>query len=329
MSTIQSPTLAIQPDLPTCALRYEFNSTAGLYFCGHPKVIAANDLVSAAICRVCSRCREPLPDVTRPFPTKILLGRSGPCAFLGPLKDLRDCPTCTGNVQIKVFICEHPHHEETTYNECATCYDYERSLSVGSVTNWAVGILEPTDNPLPLSEILKRLRPSGFSDRNVCVFNAERQNQNASSGSTQGSSLRLTPWSRFYLGLAELYQRFPLANAFLFLRENVELSSGLRLYLEKTLWPAKSLGFVVIDGSLNSDPVGSGFHPLDGETSPNEFRAIVFPNASLRMFLGSIQVVDYPLSPQSTSVGQIETVLARWSRECDMTIFGHSPNLAK
>lgn len=226
---------------------------------------------------------------------------------------LRECPTCAGNVQLKVFRCDHHRHQETTFNECSTCYDYERSLSIGSVRNWAVGLLAGLDESH--SSGYARLAQAGFDPGKVRVF---------------GCEFPLYTWSRFYLALAELYQRLPLADAFLLVREHIELCQDLRPYLEKTLWPAKSLGFVVLDGARNAENLAPpGFHELDGVNTPAELGAIVFSNTSLRLFLGSQQAIDHRLRPEPASLGQIEVVLERWSRDYALKIFRHTPALAR
>jgi hypothetical protein len=79
------------------------------------------------------------PPPPRPTPTTadpaLAVTRPGPCVFLGlavPGEDgspsMRDCPTCRGNVRLKVFACLHPAHEEhpeTTVRDCWGCGDYE------------------------------------------------------------------------------------------------------------------------------------------------------------------------------------------------------------
>jgi hypothetical protein len=44
--------------------------------------------------------------------------------------------------------------------------------------------------------------------------------------------------------------------------------------------------------------------------------------------LGSVQAIDHRLRPEPASLGQIEVVLERWSRDYAMKMFGHAPALA-
>lgn len=122
-----------QPGLPPCASRRDFDPEQGLYFCAHPQVHAANQLVTSAICGLCSRWRDEPPRQFRPFPTKPFVRRDGPCMYLGRQVGLRECPTCRGQVQLKVFDCGHPQHDTTTLPDCSSCFDYERRLDDGSV----------------------------------------------------------------------------------------------------------------------------------------------------------------------------------------------------
>ena len=50
--------------------------------------------------------------------------RITPCRYLGQQTGERSCPTCSGNVRLKVFACSHAAHVETTLPECGACGDY-------------------------------------------------------------------------------------------------------------------------------------------------------------------------------------------------------------
>src|SRR5271166_753685 len=63
--------------------------------------------------------------------------KNRPCSYLGEAvlmngkQALRDCLTCRGNVQLKVFSCLHPGHAldpTTTYKACERCPDYTTDL---------------------------------------------------------------------------------------------------------------------------------------------------------------------------------------------------------
>lgn len=68
-----------------------------------------------------------------PAPARTTAKRRGPCAFLGPAvmgadgkAETVECPTCSGNVRLKVFGCGHPGHDGTTTEKgCRACSDWE------------------------------------------------------------------------------------------------------------------------------------------------------------------------------------------------------------
>ena len=74
-------------------------------------------------CKVSTRtpqsreCGPLLPLRNAPFPI-------ANCQHLGSQTGERNCPTCAGNVRLKVFACSHPLHRETTLPECSTCRDF-------------------------------------------------------------------------------------------------------------------------------------------------------------------------------------------------------------
>jgi tetratricopeptide (TPR) repeat protein len=124
--TASAPTTSADDfGLAPCHSRREFDPQEEKFFCAHPKVGVADALVSAEFCRVCSLWRQPPPTKfrTRP-PVQTRLRRTVPCRHLGEQTGLRDCPTCRGQVQIKVFACSHPAHRETTRDQCLQCRDY-------------------------------------------------------------------------------------------------------------------------------------------------------------------------------------------------------------
>jgi hypothetical protein len=112
--------------LPPCGARHDIERDKGVFFCAHPRVLSKHFIVTAGFCRMCPLKDLPLPETLRPFrlPPAYSHEYSGPCQLLGEFKELRDCPTCKGNVKVKVFECNHPKHDETTIKDCQDCYDY-------------------------------------------------------------------------------------------------------------------------------------------------------------------------------------------------------------
>ena len=112
--------------LPDCHSRREHDPARNIYFCAHPRMHVRDQLVHPALCRMCRLWPLPPPAEFRPYPGNKHVVRNGPCRFLGSLESLRDCPTCNGRIQLKVYHCLHEKHEVTTIGECSACLEYEQ-----------------------------------------------------------------------------------------------------------------------------------------------------------------------------------------------------------
>jgi hypothetical protein len=115
---------------PPCHSRRELEPNGPLAYCAHPRMHIQGQRVHVEVCMICTLRHEPPPETFRPFPPPLSFPAAealprGPCRHLGEETGLRDCPTCLGNVRIKVFVCHHPAHVETTIQECLVCPDHE------------------------------------------------------------------------------------------------------------------------------------------------------------------------------------------------------------
>ena len=115
--------------LPFCHSRRELPTTPGELYCVHPRVHSDGQRVSVAICQMCNYWQQPAPAEFQPFPPPAPRGQ---CTFLGEMTGLRECQSCRGRVQIKIFACRHPAHLETTWEECRHCPDHQELDSAAS-----------------------------------------------------------------------------------------------------------------------------------------------------------------------------------------------------
>jgi NifU-like protein involved in Fe-S cluster formation len=111
-------------NLPFCHSRRGLPGETTTFFCAHPQVFSNGQRVSAQVCRMCDYWKQPPPSQFRPFDPAAAILRTRPCRFLGEQSGWRQCPTCRGNVRIKVFDCRHPSHDTTTLDECKVCPDF-------------------------------------------------------------------------------------------------------------------------------------------------------------------------------------------------------------
>jgi hypothetical protein len=110
-------------ELPACHSRRIVSPDDPNFFCAHPRVHRAGNLVYAEICRICDYWKLPAPQEFRPFPS--VPRPPGSCKYFGDLLENRECLTCSGTVRIKVYACAHPRHPETTIRICSSCSDYQ------------------------------------------------------------------------------------------------------------------------------------------------------------------------------------------------------------
>src|SRR5688572_29136967 len=201
----ESPLNQPQYDLPPCESRRDYWSSQGVFFCAHPNVHTQNNLVSTAICRACPHSHEPPPSDFRPYPAILALERTGTCLHLGEQVALRDCSTCSGHVQIKVFACSHPSHGETTFADCERCVDYERPLGKASNVVWAVGVLFSIANSESTNLVRATVTELGWPECRLFLESFELQP--AAGGPTTVRDVPLGAFPHWYLALAELYLR--------------------------------------------------------------------------------------------------------------------------
>jgi hypothetical protein len=320
-------------DLPPCHSRREFDAKEHTFFCAHPHVHLAGQLASADICRQCDRWQAPAPDEFRPYTNHAGVIRIGHCWYLGDGVGLRGCDTCRGRVTTKVFACRHPAHESTTIQECLRCPDYEPRLSVGEVTSWAVGVTTAPRRQTTLPRTLASLSGAGWGE--IRIF-AEPDSPVPTS--VAGVEITVTnresivgAWPNWYLGLAELYQREPLADAFLMVQDDVVFCRNLRPLLETLLWPAERLAVVSLyNPRPSSDPAESwAFEALPAHEGLPGALALAFPNHSARLLLADAQCLLHRRRGPSQALKLIDTVVGQWADRAALPALAVWPSLSQ
>lgn len=108
--------------LPDCHSRHPLPDEEEYFLCSHPNVHMRGRLAHVGICQLCDHWREAPPPHPVDLTGKV---RTGSCLYLGGQIGETSCPTCRGNVRLKVYRCDHPRHRETTLTECRVCEEYE------------------------------------------------------------------------------------------------------------------------------------------------------------------------------------------------------------
>jgi hypothetical protein len=320
-------------DLLLCHSRREYDAPAKIFFCAHPNVHLSGQLASADVCRRCTRSQEPPPDEFRPYVNHAGVVRQGPCWYLGEFVGLRECGSCRGQVQTKVFACRHPEHETTTVNDCLKCPDYEQRLSVGAAAKWAVGVTTAPRRSPTLGRTLHSLRSAGWDS--IRLF-AERDSLvPAMTVATDLSVTRrestLGAWPNWYLGLAELYQRDPLADAYLMVQDDVIFCANLRPVLENTLWPEERLAVVSLYDPLPESGRGAepGYRRLSTSGGLPGALALAFPNLAARLLLSDRQVLLHRRRGPSQALKLIDVVVGQWAERHQLSAWSYFPSLCQ
>lgn len=322
------PLVAGAEGLAPCHSRREFDALRGTFFCAHPRVHAANHLVDVDICRICERWKEPPPEEFRSHSHITGTLRSGPCWSLGEQTGLRDCPSCRGNVKLKVFACEHPDHQDTTLDDCLRCADYEPRLWRGNVKQWAVGVTTAPRAKPTLARTLTSLAQAGWHDP---LLFAEPDSNLPPNSSAQviWRSEKLGAWPNWYLGLAELYQRQPEADVFLMVQDDVLFCRNVRPYLESILWPADRLGVVSLYNPLPGQSSQVGFVPYASAGGMPCALALAFPNVAARLLLGDRKVLLHRRRGPTVGKRLIDSVVGQWADRTGNSAFLHWPSLCQ
>lgn len=317
--------------LPACHSRRELPEGGSTYFCAHPMMHCADQLVTSAVCSICSYWRQPPPEQFRPFdPAGLHVRRTGDCFHLGEHVDWKECPTCAGHVRLKVFACRHPLHHQTTIGDCQKCRDYENPLRRGTVREWAVGMTTAPRAVSAIERTLDSLKDAGFGD--VRLF-AEPESLIPSRFlhlPIVWRESRLGPFPNWLLALSEMYLRQPRADAFLLCQDDVQFARGLRTFLEAELWPAEHVGVVSLyAGGDRFSRLADGFHRDESGWDALGALAYVFPNVALRTLLSHPLILSHRRRGPTNGEINIDSLVGEWCRTCGLPAFVHVPGLAQ
>ena len=261
---------------------------------------------------------------------------AGPCRHLGAQSGETRCMTCRGNVRQRIFACHHPRHEKATILQCRKCPDYTPGKGRRTVERWVIGVTTaPREIPV-IARTVRSLRSSGWEKEVLWLF-AEPGSPVPDDVLRSGLARvihrqhsALGAWGNFYLALAELCVREPLADAFLMLQDDVVFSPGLREYLEEQLWPGPNPGVVSLHTPAHFAPTwGTGFFKADVGWGAWGAQAFIFSNAAARKFLGDLNVVGHPVLGIMDGRKNVDSVVGDWCRRAGREFWLHSPSLTE
>lgn len=324
-------------NLPPCPARVEFEPDQRRYRCAHPKVHAIDDIVTPNVCLACGQRDRPVgqlrvlkpieanrnrPEIAR------APSRDGLCFHMGGLERTETCESCKGNVQIKVYSCEHSMHDETTIAGCKLCYDHEPVLRRGGVRRWAVGVVTAPREQPTLERTLTSLSQAGWDRARLFVEPGSPLPVIAASYAKTVRDERLGAWPNWWLGLVELMQRDPDADAYVMLEDDVDLRPGLRQWLENELWPEAKVGVVSLFCAARFGGPESGWRKIDAGWSFAGAQALVFPPAAARRFVAHPTPMNHRRTGRDQGQRDTDGIVGLWAQREGLPLYVFRPSLA-
>lgn len=313
--------------LPPCHSRRELEPCGRVFFCAHPLVHAPQQRVTPEMCKACRRRQDPPPETFRdPEADRV---QRGPCFHLGEQTGLRDCKSCRGKVQLKVFACQHPLHCETTSQECQSCIDHEPRLGAGAVKKWAVGVTTAPREQPTLERTVRSLAAAGWKLPRIFAEPGVELPDVCEHLPLTRRDAPLGGWPNWLLALGELVLREPQADAYFLVQDDVVFSRNVRAYFEQVLWPAEKVGMLSAYCPAVYIRRTCGFHPVETGWSLISALTCVFPNAAARSLLGHARTLNHRRIGPHGGVKSIDSVIGQWAKDCGLPVFFHTPSLAQ
>lgn len=312
---------------PECHSQRTIGDDSPHCFCAHPNVHARGQLVSPEMCRLCEFRTKPPPETFRPFPPRRRGGNNEPCFYRGDHAGLTECQTCRGAVKLKTFACRHPLHTQVTLRECESCVDFEPLLRRGSVKKWAVGMTTAPRAEPTLERCLQSVIQSGWDEIHVFAEPGSVVPELPGVSVTRRGA-RMGVIGNWFLGLSELVQNEPEADAFFMFQDDVLLPRNARLFLEQKLWPADRIGLVSIycpEAYVNGKP---GFQRVEIQRRLLGALTVILPRAAAHWLVTQgIAEVSRTQRLASDDRG-LDVLLGRLLKQQELDAFYFNPSLA-
>lgn len=262
-----------------------------------------------------------------------------PCCYLGDRLF-----TSTGT---EVYKCHHPAHAETTEERCRSCRDWARNpiaqrtplcsivpwpdARVGpGVRSWAVGVTTAPRREPTLGTCVDSLVRAGWPRPHLFVDAAAEIPGHLQPFEKTWRSQRVGAWPNFYLGISELVQAHPDADAYLMLQDDAYLydAENLREYLEQVLWPGTEPGLVSLFSTDANRAIAPGW-----STDPYPWwcgaQAFIFPAEIARRFLLDERIHAYRWTAPSGGKTHIDSLIGEWAAAERIRVWHPMPSLVQ
>ena len=202
------------------------------------------------------------------------------------------------------------------------------------VRTWSVGVVTAPREAPTLGDTLESLGAAGFWDVRLFaepgtpIPAAHAHRPVSPRGAAKSEALGAFP--NWYLALSELVLRDPAADAYFLCQDDTTFSAGLRGYLERTLWPAATVGAVSVYTPSHSAADGpDGWRAEDRGWRCWGALGLIFPNASARALLADPAVLDHRGFGPRDGLRNVDSVVGAWCRRIGRPYFVHRPSLCR
>ncbi len=198
------------------------------------------------------------------------------------------------------------------------------------VNSWGVGMTTAPRRESTLECSLQSLSGAGWD--HFCLFvDGDVEVPAGLSGQiTTRRNPSVGAWPNFYLSLLELLMRFPFAEAFLMVQDDVLFPAhpGLRSYLERVFWPGDKPGLVSLFCPSEYTHVANGWHRYEGAWFWGA-QAFVFSRDAAQKFAASDFIVGHRWSTRTQGLANIDWLIGEWADRNDVPVYYPTPSLVQ
>jgi hypothetical protein len=268
------------------------------------------------------------------------------CKFLGSVLERPDESSADGSDAI-VYRCHHPAHERTTLAACARCTDWtprpgaepvpiERMLPITGVRSgplvrrWAIGVTTAPRRRPTLERTLDSLLRAGWDAPHLFVDGDVEIPARYARLTMTVRRPNAGEWPNFYLGLSELFQRDPDADAYMMIQDDVKFydRANLRTYLETFLWPGNSPCPVSLYSAKLDIRAEFGWFRQKGAWYRGGL-AFLFPASLIQTMLNDRVVVDHRRRRGIEGITGTDSVVGAWAYRNGTPFYAPTPSLCR
>lgn len=199
----------------------------------------------------------------------------------------------------------------------------------GPVTTWATGVITAPRGDRTLPRCLESLAAAGWDSPWVFAEAGAAPPEVSTGQVVARCAPALGAWANWLLGLIELVQREPRADAYLMVEDDALFCRNVRALLEQLLWPANPTACVSLYCSQAYQMGSAGFHVIDRGWDLIGAVAMVFPNESAHRLITDDHVVRHRRDGPYDGRKNNDSVIGRWAREIGWPVYLCCPSLVQ